>query len=382
MTKQERQAKLRKMWGKYHPRTIADELGVSRRTLRRDVAELGLPPYEEETADDIVHEVSESLKLRTERTKTRKLADQLKRAREQIEAVFKLKEHRGVFEIKHRSTKADTRAVAVAVISDLHIEEVVDPETVNGLNEYNEEVCKVRMNRLFVHMVKLIKLNQLHTQIDTLLLAILGDLISSNIHDELLETARCQPIDAALEALEYLETGVQYILDNTDVDLIIPCKVGNHSRITKKVHISTESGNSLEWFIYNTLANRFKGNKRVTFIIERSQETYVQVWPNFTVRCMHGHSIKGGGGIGGITAPIFRAIFKMNKTISADLTLLGHFHQYLNLGKAIVNGSGIGWAPFASFIHAGYELPRQAFCLIDERVGVTVACPIILTEDR
>ena len=382
MTKAQRLALMKKHWGKHTPDEIAEMLGVTLRTIWRYKAELGLPGFKQPGAEEFVDEFKTKRQLTAERRKTKELAKTLAYKEEELEAAQVLKEHRGIFEVAHGPCSSETRAVAIAVLSDFHIEEVVVPEVVNNLNEFNQEVCEQRIGRLFRHMVKLVTLNQQHAHIHTLVMFLLGDLISSNIHLELLETARCRPIDAAIEVMEYLAGGIEYILDNTDVKLIVPCKVGNHGRITKKVHVSTEAGNSLEWFIYNALAARFKGNDRVEFIIERSMESYIDVWPNFRIRYMHGHSIRGGNGIGGVAVPILRTIFKMDHAIHANLTVMGHFHQYLNLGKAIINGSLIGWAPFASYIHAKFELPRQAFCLVDESVGVTIACPIILSEDR
>jgi hypothetical protein len=382
MTKAQRQARLRKIWGKRSPRDLAEELGVSLRTIRRDASEMDLPAYKPRTVAKNVADLRRTQDLRDERKQKRALAKRVMQQERELEAANVVGSHKGFFEITHTKSAAPTRAVAIAVISDLHIEENVDPHTVNGLNEFNEEICKERMRRLFCHLVKLVHMNQQATEIDTLVMFVLGDLISSNIHDELLETCRLPPIDAALEAMDYLAGGIQYILDNTDVELIIPCKVGNHSRITKRVHISTEAGNSLEWFIYNSLAKQFAGEQRVKFVLERSMESYIDVWPDFRIRYMHGHSMKGGGGVGGVMVPILRAVGKMDGVIRADLTVLGHFHNYKNFGNVIVNGSGIGWAPFASFIHATFELPKMAFALVDERLGVTVATPIVLTEDR
>ena len=120
----------------------------------------------------------------------------------------------------------------------------------------------------------------------------------------------------------------------------------------------------------------------MTFILEKSYFTYVQVWDNFKLRCSHGHAVRYGGGVGGITIPLRKAVAQWNKARHANLDICGHWHQFLDLGDVIVNGSLIGYNAFALRIKANYEPPRQAFFLIDETVGKTVVAPILLTEDR
>ena len=101
--------------------------------------------------------------------------DRVEELEAELDAATQMKEFKGIFTIEHEEKDVKTRAVALAVISDLHIEEVVVAETVNHLNEFNETVCQERMRRLFCHMVKLLKLNQQSTHIDTLVLMILGE---------------------------------------------------------------------------------------------------------------------------------------------------------------------------------------------------------------
>jgi hypothetical protein len=107
-------------------------------------------------------------------------------------------------------------------------------------------------------------------------LALLGDFISGNIHDELMETCRLLPAFAIMRAQDVLASGIQFLLDNTDCHFTIPCTPGNHSRITKKQRHATEQGNSLETYMYHNLARHFQGNKRVTFLIADGYHLYLR----------------------------------------------------------------------------------------------------------
>jgi hypothetical protein len=175
-----------------------------------------------------------------------------------------------------------------------------------------------------------------------------------------------------------LSAGIRYLLDNTSLNITIPCHSGNHARTTKKIHVSTEAGNSLEYVLYHNLAYEFKDNKRIKFIIPTSYHSFVEVG-GLTIRFHHGHAMKYLGGIGGIYISVNKAIAQWNKVQRADLDVFGHFHQFRIGGNFVCNGSVIGWNEFANFIKADFEKPKQAFFLIDhKRKEMTVTAPIFL----
>ena len=133
--------------------------------------------------------------------------------------------------------------------------------------------------------------------------------------------------------------------------------------------------------MYYNLAQRFSTNKRVQFIINEGALTYVDIL-NTKVRFIHGFQISFGGGIGGVTVPLLKAIAGWDRGIKADITVLGHFHQYQSGSNYCMNGSMIGYSAYAQHIKASPEPPQQAFFLIDKDYGKTVSAPIILTGDK
>jgi hypothetical protein len=272
-----------------------------------------------------------------------------------------------------------SEATAFIIASDWHLEEQVLSVKVNGRNEFNLDVAKHRAQEFFQASVKLLKKEQRAQKIDTLVLCLLGDFISSNIHEELLENCLLRPIEAIMFAEELIAGGIEYLLKNTDVSIVIPCHVGNHTRITHKVHISTEQGNSLETIMFHHLRRYFAHSKRVQFRIAESYHSYIEVY-NYTVRLHHGHSIKYGGGVGGLTIPVNKAIAQWQKIRPADLDVFGHFHQMFDGGNFICNGSIIGFNAFAIAIKGSYEPPKQVFFLVDKKRGKTVVAPICFTR--
>lgn len=268
-------------------------------------------------------------------------------------------------------------SVAFAIASDWHVGERVTKESVDGSNEFNMRIAKIRSEKFFKNTLKLVSKEQADAKIDTLVVALIGDFISGNIHEELLASCEVPPIEEAMFAQNLLASGIEYLLANSKLKLIIPCCVGNHARITEKVHISAEQGNSLEWMIYNNLASHFRNNKRVTFVLSKSYFTFLDVY-GFIIRFSHGHAVKFGGGIGGLSVPLLKAITRYDLSKTAYLDVIGHFHQLQFNKKFVVNGCLIGDSPYGKRL--GFTgVPEQAFFLIDQKRGKTIMAPIFVT---
>ncbi len=347
-----------------------------------------LPPVKEKTAKE---KLEEDKKKKNQEARIRELEARYKAALEENdylikerEALFELKRSPEIFHIKPAVDKEghSSEATACIVFSDWHVEEEVDPATVNGLNMYNLEIARARATDAFRNGLKLLKIFQKDTHIDTLILALLGDFFSNSIHEELLEINQMRPGDAAWFAQNLLMSGINFLLANSNLKkIIIPCHSGNHGRMTKKVHIATESGNSLETYMYHNMAKHYENESRVNFQIESGQHSYVKVY-DINVRFLHGHSIKYAGGVGGITIPVKKAIAQWDKMRSAMYTVFGHFHQFIDGGNFLGNGSLIGLNPYAISIKAEYERPKQMFFLISNRNGgeKSIVAPIHLRQ--
>lgn len=259
-------------------------------------------------------------------------------------------------------------AVAGIIISDCHVEEKVDPLKINGLNEYNLDIAGRRFQALFRNALRLTNLFATASKIDTMYLAILGDTFSNYIHEELQESNFLGPSDAANFAMGLLSDGIKFLLDNSQYRLIIDCVAGNHGRMTRKPRMTNTTEVSLEAFMYQALAAQFRGNSRVEFRVAAGRMLYRKFF-DMTVRLVHGDEISYGGGVGGITIPIRKKIAGWDKAIRADLTLMGHFHQLINGGDFIVNGSLIGYNEYAQTIGASPEEARQGFFVLHSRKG-------------
>ncbi len=281
-----------------------------------------------------------------------------------------------IHRIKPRLSDGDSEATAVWVASDWHVEERVNSKVVLNLNEHNMMIARDRSEQFFRSGLRITNILSKDIGINTVVLALLGDFITNNIHDELVEINEVGPMHAAIYAQNLIASGIQYVLDNSEYNIVIPCHSGNHGRTTKTSQMSTENAHSLEFFMYTYLADHFKHEKRIKFLIADGFISYVDIY-DFKIRFMHGHTVRYGGGIGGMTIPINKAIAGWDSTGHADITVMGHFHSYFDGGNFIVNGSMIGYNAYAMSIKARFEKPKQALFLIDKKRGKTMTCPIM-----
>jgi hypothetical protein len=274
-----------------------------------------------------------------------------------------------------------SEAIAVCVLSDWHIEERVDASKVNGLNEYNLAIAHDRAKQCFRHVLKLLQKEQQSQRISKLIVGVIGDLISGHIHEELMETCQLPPIEASILAEEWIVDGIKFLLKHSNVNIDIVWRVGNHTRITKKVRVSTENGNSLETFMFHHIRNYFRGNGRINFYMANGYLQYTDLFNGgYRICWHHGHAIRYQGGIGGLTIPINKAIAQWEKSKHADLYVMGHWHQFFDGGNFIVNGSMIGYNEYAVWIKAGFEPPKQAFFVISKKwMTKTVTAPILFS---
>lgn len=307
------------------------------------------------------------------------LVTELERLRRELEAVSHMNAEAQAIEI-HRATPTRGEAVACLIASYWHVEEPVNPATVHGLNEYSLTIAEQRAHAFFANGLRLTEIMAREVEIKTLYLGLLGDFFSGYIHQELQELNELPPGDAAHFVLNVLAAGIEFLLHESDFDLEIDAIPGNHGRMTLKPRIQNATGTSLETFMFHSLAHRFASNPRVKMRVAGSKVVYRRFFERFNMRLLHGDDVKFGGGVGGVTIPIRKKLAGWDKAIRADLTVMGHFHQLLDGGDFIVNGSLIGYNEFAQAIAASPEEPRQAFFLIHNRNGgqKSITAPIWL----
>lgn len=269
-------------------------------------------------------------------------------------------------------------ACPVLVASDWHLEQRVRAEGTNGLNEFDLDIASARANRFFTAGLRLIRLLNQDVVINTVVLGLLGDFITGQIHGaDNAEKNQLTPTQAIVFAQNHLISGIEFLLNNSNYKLKVVCKMGNHSRTSEKSRIGSENGHSYEYLMYLHLASYFRDEPRVEFIIEDSFHTYVDIYGE-TYRFNHGHTIRSQGGVGGLFAPAYKRIMKWDEARQATRTIFGHHHQYLDGGNFHCNGSLIGFDERAAGEGYGFEPPQQTLLLVDRKRGQTCKWPIFV----
>lgn len=294
--------------------------------------------------------------------------------------VARLKQQIGVYaslegtrpkRISKTPSNAKGQASCVLLMSDWHVEELVDPAKVNYLNKYTLEIADQSISEVFRRSVMLLNHERQLADIKEVVVWFGGDFFSSFLHDELVEENQLHPLEATRWCMERMQGGIDLLAADPKTEkLRVVTSWGNHSRLTKKRHIATGAENSLEYNMYRMMEALNK-NPKIEWVVGTGYHNIIEVQGK-VCRFHHGDAMKYHGAIGGVTTTIEKAIKAWDSEIKADYTFSGHFHQFRAAPHWVSNGSLIGMNPFAIEIKASFEEPSQTFCVIDKDRGMTV----------
>lgn len=323
-----------------------------------------------------------NLKITELETRLEKTVRELHDAHGQINALRDLraiKPAKPVIAPRGRGEGKQRLGVPVALFSDWHVEEPVDPNTVNGLNKYDLDIADACIKKLAEDFAWMLRDPRYDCR--TAVVWYGGDLFSGYIHDELIEGNFLSPTRAMAWLLPRMEAQIRKILaECPSIErLIVVCNDGNHGRNTHKIRIATRTANSLEWLLYFELANRFRGEPRVEFQIAEGEYSYLTVYDQ-TLCFFHGDSVKYQGGVGGLLVPMKRGLNELRKYRPVHVFHAGHFHQYTNHQDIVVNGSMIGLNAYAMRYKFAPEPRQQAWYMLDATRGKCLSAPLWLPQ--
>jgi hypothetical protein len=332
-------------------------------------------------AEMIEHDPQEELQRdrdkRTAKLANEQLAKQYKEAlakidelSEQVEALTALDKRKPVKAYSVKTDKRKSDATAIVVFSDWHVGEVVQPEKVGGLNEYNPGIAEQRSKAVIERALLMIDDSRNLANVDTLVVALLGDFITGWIHDENEQTNALTPIEETQFAADLIEKSLLTIAERSGCKrIIVPTCVGNHGRTTKKTQAANRNATSFEYGMYKSLRRRLNSSVFDWRVGEGYQEI-VKI-QDHVLRLHHGDSIKYQGGIGGLTIPTIKQIHRRNTKVKAHHDFFGHLHTWTPGDGFTCNGSLIGYNAYADFLGLPYQEPLQTFALCDHRRGIT-----------
>lgn len=329
------------------------------------------PSDDDVTADVTSPTREERAELKTARKELEQAKEQVKALQAELDTFAALENSLKVPPVRfHKAPSGHRTGTAVVLASDWHVEKPVHTDKVNGLNEYDLEICKRRVGRMQSGILNLLEMQRQVFDIKTLVLWLGGDFIQGYLRNDDRTNNLLPPLEATQFAQDRIVELIDYILHNAQYieRIIIPTSSGNHGRTEEKPSVSDHENLNYENHMYHSIQRFYRENPRVQMQIASGLVNYLDVY-GFRVRFIHGHVIKSMGGVGGITIPINKWIARMDRGIQANLTCMGHFHQQLFMNHLFTNGSMIGYDDYAQSIGASPERPKQVEFIIDAKEG-------------
>lgn len=272
----------------------------------------------------------------------------------------------------------------VVMLSDTHFDEIVNPEEVDGLNAYNREIARLRLEKWTTNVIKLARHYLAGVTYDGVVVLLGGDMFSGDIHEELSETNEAPIMASLLYWSEQLAASID-LLATEFGKVHVASVVGNHGRTSRKPRAKLRVRTNYDWLLSHILKRHFDKDKRVTFQIPESADALITIYGQGHLMT-HGDQASGGGGIGGIYPPIMRLrARKAQRYLATGRTFqtlwLGHWHQYISTPSLIINGSLKSYDEYAYLNSFSYEVPQQALALISPDKGITFQAPVFC-QDR
>lgn len=262
------------------------------------------------------------------------------------------------------------RAAGLLTISDIHAGEKIAGEETNGVNFYDLDVCRARLRQLFDATIRILPRWASDCTLTGIFVALNGDLISGDIHDELRRTNALTSNEQVWFVADELAAGLQKLADAFG-NVFVCVTPGNHGRTTLKTHSKGTAALSYDTMVGESLRRYFERDKRVTIAVSPSRDAVFKI---FDWNVFQTHHDAGGGGGQGFAGPML-PIVRKGKSIEwmsaqsrlfYDVMLTGHFHTSGNFGKILSNGSVVGYSEFARSIRASPEPAQQWLALIHE----------------
>lgn len=306
--------------------------------------------------------------LQAEKAKLRRSVDSLNALQDRVELAEATYNPSRRYQIGAGGKKEKASCTALVLLSDLHLEEKVDPDVCMG-NRYDLEIAKRRNDRVMNTMIDVLESHRRFYPWKDLVIWLGGDMISGAIHQELEATNFVGPGEAILFAQDLMLANIDHLRKNLQPrSVTVVANMGNHGRTTHRKRFADGYNHSWEWLAYHNMARLFRNDPAIRFVIAKGSLIEVEI-ETVPVRFTHGDDLRFEGGVGGVFIPLAKKIANWDKRWKAQKTILGHFHQHFHISNAIMNGCLIG--PNAYSIAGGFDAqrPSQTTAIVDSRRG-------------
>ena len=282
---------------------------------------------------------------------------------------------------KSRRGVDDLTGVPTLFLSDVHHGEVVRPEEIGGINEFNVALSNARIRTYIQVSIALLTEHLAAPNYPGVVLMLGGDMVSGDIHEELANTNELEPIPAALDLTGTLVWAIRTLADKFGKVYVVGV-TGNHGRTSRKPRMKRRNHTNFDWLIYQMLRMQFAEDERITFQIPDGPDAMFNVYGTRYL-LTHGDQFRGGDGFAGAVVPIARGDRKKRAKHSRlekgyDVMCIGHWHTYIHTEEYVVNGSVKGYDEYANAGNFDPQEPIQALWITHPVHGMTFRMPVYL----
>ena len=301
--------------------------------------------------------------------------------------------YKEVKKYKHRKPtgkiKGDSVQSMIAPLTDTHIGDNVELEEMMGLNEYNIDIFNKRLYGWANQVITLAELRRNSAEVGELIVPMLGDMISGDIHEELARTNNDHCMGQMIRGANLISQALMFIAPHFD-KVRVPCVVGNHGRMTRKPPMKNKY---MDWdyMLYQWVSVFCQNQKNIEFHIPKTFMTTINVC-NRNILLAHGDFINGGGSGTSINRGVsnMRNVLSFRKGLKEEINniqdnslesvpdnydsaLLGHFHRIdeIDIGTGAVHICGCmkGGDEFAMQRVQAINKPRQLVLYYHPKYG-------------
>lgn len=281
----------------------------------------------------------------------------------------------------------ESAAIACMHLSDLHLDEVVNPAEIGGLNSYNRKIAEIRLRSWAERACEMGDRHKHKWQGAFVFLG--GDMVSGAIHEELRETNEALLPETVVYWAPRIASALKTVADFYG-HLKVPAVVGNHGRLRIRMPAKRRGRDSWDWVLYQMVMAHLSQEKHIEFDIASGSYLFVEIYPNKPrIFLTHGDEVGGGGGWAGVWSPL-GTIYKRAVTMAAahkyqiDYAVIGHWHQCVLAHQAGLCGSGAlkGWDEYAAAMRFQPELASQNWWVVTPEHPTTLAAPLFLQNRK
>ena len=220
----------------------------------------------------------------------------------------------------------------IAPLSDTHVGEAVYKEQMLDINSYDWDLFNQRLYGWANQLLNLVNYRRNIAPIDNLIVPMLGDMISGDIHEELARSNISNCMEQMIRGANLIAQALMFLAPHFK-SIRVPCVVGNHGRMTRKPPMKDKY---MDWdyMMYQWVSTFCKNQDNISFELPKSYLHVFSVY-NQKILIMHGDSVSGAGSNTSITRAItnLRGVMQYKDNLSNkseikfDSAMIGHFHR-------------------------------------------------------